>query len=918
MIRMIQNSNVARARSYFTESLSRGDYYLDSQERPGKIMGKLAERIGIVGSVTKDIFSALCLNKNPLTGRSLSPRFKEGRTIFYDCSFHAVKSISILHALSNDDHLQNAFEKSVRATMKDIERDSKTRVRLDGQDTDRNTGELLWAEFTHLTARPIDGSLPDPHLHCHVTIFNNTWDEKEQRIKAAQFRDIKRDMPYYQACFQKRLSDELIKLGYQIRPTKSAFEIVGIPPKVISLFSKRTDEIGRFAQEKGITSEKELDQLGARTRSSKQKGHTMSELKAEWKRQINELYKNKEEKDKDNQTIRFAKTDKDKAMTPQQYVDYAVLKGFERASVIHDRRLMAEAILQSIGNEKASVRDIEECFKNDTRLIHIEDQGKIKTTTRQVLQEESRMVKLAQKGIGIFKPLYTSSPETSLMGQQKDAVDHVLTNTNQVSIIRGVAGSGKTSTLKELVSLIEKVGKTVTMVAPSAHASRGVLREEGFAQADTVAKLLEDKKSQDTLENQVLIVDEAGLLGTKDMNALLELAKEQNARLILLGDTRQHASVVRGDALRILNSVAKIETAEMTQIFRQRTEDYRNAVEDLAKGEIKSAFEKLNKLEVIKAIDPLQPHQALIEDYIDVVKKGKSALVISPTHKQIDQVNEAIREKLKSEKLIGKKDIEVTRLQNLNLTEAEKGVWTNFEPGQVVQFNQNLPQIKRGSIWVVEACSQKEVTIRNDKETCRLPVERSSHFDIYRKSTINLSKGETIKITRNGFDKEKKRLDNSDVLKVISVSKDGKIQLQNTTSKAKYELDKDFGHIAHAYCMTSHSSQGRTVDEVFISQPASTFSATDAKQMYVSVSRGRDRARIYTDDKEQLLEHAAQMGDRQSAMELVQSSDKGDQIMEQYIRQSIIQDKPDMNKDNKSRATRKEQFKTNISYEPEI
>jgi conjugative relaxase-like TrwC/TraI family protein len=881
-------------------------------------MGKLAERIGIIGSVTKDIFFALCEGKNPVTGENLTRRMKEGRTVFYDCSFHVPKSCSIVNFLSKDDHILQAFEKSVHETMKDIERDSKTRVRTEGQDTDRNSGELLWAEFTHLTARPTDGSICDPHLHCHVTIFNNAWDEKEQRIKAAQFRDIKRDMPYYQACFQKRLADELVKQGYQVRPTKSAFEIVGVPEKVIKHFSKRTDEIGRFAKENNITNEKELDALGARTRGKKQKGLTMSELKAEWKKQINELYKTQEEKDKDNAPLRFAKPDKGKSLLPQHYVDYAVLQGFERASVVQDRRLLAKAIFQSIGNEKASLKEIEECFKNDKRLIHIEEQGKIKTTTKEVLLEEQKMVKLAQQGIGKFKPIYTKLPEINLDGQQKDAAVHILTTTNQVSIVRGGAGTGKTTMLKTCVSLIEKTGKQVMLVAPSAEASRGVLRQEGFVQAETVAKLLLDKKMQNALENQILVVDEAGLLGTKDMTSLLELATNQNARLILLGDTRQHASVVRGDALRILNTVGKIKTEEVSKIYRQKNEAYRDAVEYLAKDEIKNGFEKLDAIEAIKTVDPLQPNQMLVDDYIDIVKSKKTALVISPTHKQIEKVNEAIRERLKTEKIIGKKDIEVSRLQNLNLTEAEKGNWKSFEKGQVIQFNQNLPQIKRGSVWEVEACSQKEIIIRNEEQTCRLPLERSKHFDIYQKSTMSLAKGDTVKITRGGFDKKNKRLENGEVLKVVSVSKNGKMQLKNADGKIKFELDKDFGHMAHAYCMTSHASQGRNVDEVLISQPSSTFSATNAKQFYVSVSRGKERARIYTDDKEQLLEHASQLGDRQSAMELLQSSDKSDPIMEQHIRQTLTQDKPDKNGDNKSRTTMKEQFKSNKSYEPEI
>jgi conjugative relaxase-like TrwC/TraI family protein len=205
MIRMIQASNAEHAKAYFKQALSKADYYINDQELNGQIRGKFAERLGINGVATKEAFYALCDNIDPATGRHLTPRMKEDRTTGYDINFHCPKSVSILHALASDDHLMKAFEDSVQSTMRDIEADAKTRVRKEGQYDDRHTGELVWADFVHQTARPVDGHLPDPHLHAHCFVFNATWDDTERRNKAVQFRDIKRDMPYYQARFHKYL-----------------------------------------------------------------------------------------------------------------------------------------------------------------------------------------------------------------------------------------------------------------------------------------------------------------------------------------------------------------------------------------------------------------------------------------------------------------------------------------------------------------------------------------------------------------------------------------------------------------------------------------------------------------------------------------------------------------------------------------
>ena len=97
--------------------------------------------------------------------------------------------------------------------MRDIESEMKTRVRRNGRDENRDTGNMVWAEFIHTTSRPVDGS-PDPQLHAHCFVFNSTWDDHERRWKAGQFRDLKRDAPYFQAAFRVRLADKLQDLGF--------------------------------------------------------------------------------------------------------------------------------------------------------------------------------------------------------------------------------------------------------------------------------------------------------------------------------------------------------------------------------------------------------------------------------------------------------------------------------------------------------------------------------------------------------------------------------------------------------------------------------------------------------------------------------------------------------------------------------
>lgn len=888
MLRMIQSRSADHAKAYFTQALAKADYYLSGQDQEiaGRIQGKLAERIGITGSVTKDMFFDLCENINPATGKSLTPLTQTDRTVGYDINFHCPKSVSILHALSKDDHIREAFADATQQTMLDIERDAKTRVRKNGKVAERDTGELIWADFIHQTARPVADHAPDPHLHAHCFVFNATFDEEEKQIKAVQFRDIKRDMPYYQAKFHKRLSDKLIEEGYQIRRTAKSFEVVGVPQRVIDLFSKRTDEIGRIAKDQQITDPNELAELGARTRAKKQQGLTMAELRADWRRQIEALGPG--EQGEGERILRYAPPTEKQIITPEQCIDHALSHDFERYSVMQDRKLLATAYRHSIGHQMTTIGQIDEQLEKDSRLIHVEDAKGRLCTTRQVLAEERHMVELAQKGQGVLKPLYTQAPSTKLEGQQADAIRHVLTTPHRVSIIRGAAGSGKTTLMREAVEHIQAAGKKVMVVAPSSEASRGVLRQEGFQDATTVAQLLLDENKQLDLRGQVLWVDEAGLLGTQDMTKLLEITTQQNARIILGGDTRQHASVVRGDALRILNTVGGIQTAEVSKIYRQKDAAYRRVVENLSTGAVAHAFQQLDEIGFIQEVDPKNPNEELVKDYLQAVRGGKSVLVVTPTHQQRDEVTKAIREKLQSAGLLGKKEIKANRLTNLNFTQAQKSDWRNLQPGQRIQFTQNVPGIKRGSLWTVESASDKGVFMYNEHyQHVPLPLDKSGHFELYRHSEMHLAKGDQIRITHNGFDQQKTRLNNGQLLEVIGLGKHGEVRLRNAISKVDYQLDQSYGHWTHAYCLTSHASQGKTVDKVLISQPAATFPGTDAKQFYVSVSRGRQRARIYTDDKEQLLDYARRLGDRQSAMELVSGRNPTNELVQQHIRHEI-------------------------------
>jgi conjugative relaxase-like TrwC/TraI family protein len=264
MIRITQQNSAKDAKRYYATA----DYYSEGQELVGSWGGKGASRLGLEGTVDKFSFERLCDNLDPRTGNPLTVRTRSERRVGYDFTFSVPKSVSLLYAMSGDQGIMDAFRGAVAETMREIEAEMKTRVRMGGKDEDRVSGNMVWAEFIHTTSRPVDG-LPDPQLHAHVFVFNTTWDQEEKRWKAGQFADIKRDSPYFQAAFRVRLANRLQDIGFGVERKRDDFEIAGIPADVLKRFSRRTALIEKKAAELGITDPNRKAELGAETREKK-------------------------------------------------------------------------------------------------------------------------------------------------------------------------------------------------------------------------------------------------------------------------------------------------------------------------------------------------------------------------------------------------------------------------------------------------------------------------------------------------------------------------------------------------------------------------------------------------------------------------------------------------------------------------
>jgi conjugative relaxase-like TrwC/TraI family protein len=848
MIRISQVDNAQGAKRYYATA----DYYSQGQEIVGKWGGKGASRLGLVGTVDKESFERLCDNRHPATGKPLTVRHRTERRVGWDFTFSVPKSLSLLYAMTGDQAIMAAFRNAVDDTMREIESETKTRVRKGRQDRDRTTGNMVWAEFIHTTSRPVDG-IPDPQLHAHVLVFNATWDDDEERWKACQIGDIKRDGPYFQAGFRVRLANRLLELGFGIERKRDDFELAGLPKDVLKRFSRRTALIEKVAAEKGITDPDRKGELGAETREKKESTLSWEALRMEWKNRLS---------DSEREGLARVHRREQPVLRPQRgekaAVDHAVEHSYVREAVVPERKLVTEALKRGIG--AVTVEGvIDEVGKRP--LIRSEVAGRKMATTTEMLALESRLIDFARDGRGRCRPLGNADRPFQrdwLNEGQKNAIRASLASRDRISVIRGIAGTGKTTLEQELGEALAETGKPVVALAPSVKASREVLREKaGFANADTVAMFLTDQKGlQQSARDGVILVDEASLLGTRDMHRLFEAADQLNARMILVGDKRQHRSVSAGEPLKLLEERAGLRPAEVTEIVRQQGKDYKKAAKALSEGRVEEAFTQFEKLGWIRELDPAEAYEQLAAAYLAAVAEkkkdgtAKSALVVSPTHKEGDRITGAIRDGLKAEGKLKKERI-VPAWVPAHLTIAEKADATQYEPGDLVQFQQNAKGYTKGTRLIVE----EEVTP---------PIEVANRFEVYRPTQLALAVGDRIRITAGGKTKDgKHRLNNGSLFTVEGFNKRGDILVDG-----KWLIDRDFGHLTHGYVVTSHGSQGDSVSKVFAAISTQSLPATNERTAYVALTRGEEQAVVFTDDRKELLKAMCRPDDPMSATEL--------------------------------------------------
>jgi hypothetical protein len=921
MLRITESESPQAAKHYYGRSLSRGDYYFQGQEIVGKWNGRAARSLGLDGHVEYATFTQLMDNLRP-DGHRLTARTNANRRPGYDFTFDVPKSISLVHALAHDERIVEAMHRAVDDTMGVIEKDMFTRVRVGGAFEDRRTGNMVWADFTHFTSRPApvadesvllaanlwagklrgrDGVLavPDPHLHVHVYAINATFDPDERKWKAGEFMRIKRDAGYYQAVYHAKLAECLQRLGYEIDGHGRAFELRGVSRETIDAYSRRTKEVEDTARELGITDAHQKDGLGAKTRRGKNNNLSTSQLEELWRSMsAPDVLKALEGVFRAAKGMERSRSMDSKEVAAES-IEYALRHELERASVVAERRLLATALERAVG--RASVESVRAALAGRADILRAEIGGEVRVSTAEILKEESALLRYIREGLGsvaelvagryVFtNPLFAKDAKDT--AEQRAAVLHVLQSNDWVVGVVGRAGTGKTTLLKEISAGVAGAGKRLILCAPTAEAARGVLRGEGFAQAETVKKLLTDADMQAGLRGNVLWIDEAGMLGNRDMLELLTLAKANGARkVVLAGDPKQIRSVARGDAFRFLEENAGLKVARLEKIHRQKTPELKAAVDAMSRGDISRGMKLLDEQKSIVAKEAKAAHKALAETYVEKLgdgKKPRTVLVVCPTHREGEALTKVIREELREAGRIDKNERSIPRTINLSWTDAEKRNPALYETGLVVQFKQNaqgFAKSERARVSSIDAREGRVMVVKNDRSQVALPLDKAAKFQVYRLAQLEVARGDRLRVTENGFDKNRThRLNNGETIEVAGFTPSGDI-----VAKGGKVVPRQFGHLDHGYVVTADAAQSKTVDVVLAAVGRDSLAATDMRRMYVTISRAREEVKLFTDDRDGLMRAAQRDSERHFATDINRYRIAQQIALEDYERQRELE-----------------------------
>jgi len=888
-------SDAAAAHHYFSE---KDDYYLRENMGGNAAVwyGSGAARAGLRGEVEPVAF--LKVLHGQIAGQQVGDPGRH--TPGWDGTFSAPKSVSVAALVMGDKRLIEAHDRAVRAGLDVLEKHSAmTRQRgYDGDYVFRETGELAAAVFRHASNRD-----QEPQLHSHSVIVNATYDKTSGRWVSIWTRDgIYKAQREANAVYINALAHEARALGYTVEWSVNdkghpSFEFSEIASELREHFSGRTAAIDAELARQGLTRKTATqDQKEAATLATrKAKEHIpAAELHCRWRDQALHLGADLGRP----APVAPQLTSVDDAREQQAAaaaVASSIAQLSEREARFTRRELMVEARVYSQGRavESALAEAIDRAHEGGELLDrqteirapggdHVHVAG---FTTPEGERIESSMLvhagavaETGRQGLRIGETAGHSNSANAVderirateaaagyafSDEHRRTVHGILEGPSGLAIVQGHAGAAKTtSVLAAIASHARNGGWKVRAMAPTSRAAQ-TLGDALAADSTTVAAVVH-QQARSPAERELWIVDEAGMVSARDMDALLGRAEKAGARVILTGDEKQIGSVGAGRAFSQIQRDQPDAVFRLTDIKRQRSEELRAAVYDAIAGRAGSALDRIN---VREHSDRAKAVSDIADEYMQSRAAGKDTLVVTLSRQDRAYVNAAIQRR---REVAGEvRDVHSVRtLSEKQWTEAERSDSSRYRMGDVIQANRKFKNLDRGETATVTEVRGGMVTVQHTGgDSWTFDPKRVRGYTVLDASETRVGAGDQIvaKGAVRAIDGrgDTTQLRNGAELTVTRVH-DGRLDATDRAGE-KYTIDaREGARFDLAYAQTANQAQSRTTDHAIGYMRSDQTNLADQQRLYVEISRARDSASIYTDDKAKLAETVSKNTGRKS------------------------------------------------------
>jgi conjugative relaxase-like TrwC/TraI family protein len=901
MLNISKALNAGQAQSYhkleFTSETQ--NYYKQGETVRGEWQGKLAASFGLKGDVAPLEFSRLAEGIHPQTEEPMvrhraAQQYKnaDGTTTKsvehragWDATFSAPKSVSLTALVGGDDRVREAHRAAVTTALDELER--YTQARIGGNNPAETTGKFIAAKFEHDTARPVDGYAA-PQLHTHAVIFNVT-ERGDGSTRALQERAFFESQQYATAVYQSALTYQLRSLGYEIESGRSgAPEIRGYSQEYLDASSPRSRQIKEQLEKSGYSGPEAAQIAAHSTRDRKQSLSAEEVLTAH--KEMAAAYGNQPQQVIAAARNRALQQDKEPAQTTlaKEAVTFARDSIFEREAVADERAILRDALRRGMG--ETSYRDIRQEFdkrRNAGELRAVQgmkhDSARSFTTPETIAAERAN-IRYVLEGRNAVEPIMTAerareqaSTRSFLNDSQRRVIEEVLTSSDRIHGLQGLAGSGKTTTLQTIREGAEASGYIVEGFAPTSKAA-GQLREAGI-DATTLQSFLargQNHPSADRANRHLYMLDESSLASTRQMRSFLSKLNPDD-RVLVTGDTRQHQGVDAGRPFQQMQE-AGMQTSQLDRIVRQKDPELLKAVQHLANNEtVKGIAMLADQGRVTEIPNGLDRIAAIARDY---AANPANTIIVSPDNRSRQQINEAVRVELRKTGALAEDGQTLRTLTHRSdMTGADRTWAARYNAGEVLQYStgSKAEGIERGSFATVQSIDARANTVTVALESgssITYDPRRLKGVNVFREVEREFAAGDRVQFTAPNKDLG---VANRDLGTVVSLE-DGQMTLRMDGKSARTVTfaTAEYRQFDHGYAVTSHSSQGLTAGRVLAHiDTDSSQSLINNRLAYVAISRASDDARVYTNNAETLGERLASDITKTAALEPPEQSVSG-------------------------------------------